>query len=321
MDKQINRFSVPCGPFIDLSSEFWSYGKYEIPRLVLLVGVHGDETETGAAIAHKLFKKLEQRSSDLKGTVTAIIGANPLATMEKARVSSIDAKDLNRVGLGNRYGSFTERIAYKLYREVVLENCNRKPDIVLDLHNFEMQTRPMAILCKQNNSELEQRLRKLIQVLDLPITWIVDSEIRDRSYESTFSSALLQEGITAIPIEVTQEKYLKKQDSDLVVEGIIRLMNYLGFFNSDTLMSLDLSDHLKNGYCRHEYTAKYSGKWIPNSKISLEQYVNPETVIGNLGCDGEAIYSHKSGVLLQYREGQNYVDIGTSLFSIGIEDI
>lgn len=95
------------------------------PRLVVLGGVHGDETE-GVLAAGRL------ATADLAligGQVDVVPVCHEAAFAIDSRISPIDDKNLARVFPGDPAGSATEQLAHHLYREVLAG-----ADLLIDLH-------------------------------------------------------------------------------------------------------------------------------------------------------------------------------------------
>ncbi len=95
------------------------------PRAVVTAGVHGDEGAWGALAIRTL---LERDRSTLRGHLSVVATANPVAFDADARNAPLDQLDLNRTFPGTADGSYTERVAHALAGE--LAEC----DVAVDLH-------------------------------------------------------------------------------------------------------------------------------------------------------------------------------------------
>lgn len=98
------------------------------PRLSLIAGVHGDEAE-GIMALSELAGELEPER--VRGQVLIVPVAHPRAFGAGQRASPLDGLDLNRVFPGEVGGRPTERLAHKLFADVVLG-----ADFVLTLHSW-----------------------------------------------------------------------------------------------------------------------------------------------------------------------------------------
>jgi predicted deacylase len=98
------------------------------PRVLLIAGTHGDE---GPWSALAIRDALEHGVGRLRGRLTFVFTADPLAASTNARNASIDATncvDIDGTFPGNPGGSHTERIA------AVLAPLIANSDVILDLH-------------------------------------------------------------------------------------------------------------------------------------------------------------------------------------------
>ena len=95
------------------------------PRVVVLGGVHGDETE-GVLAAGRLASDPPQLE---RGRLDIVVVTHEAAFAEDSRTSPVDGLNLARVFPGDPGGEPTSRLAHLLYREV-LEGA----DLLVDLH-------------------------------------------------------------------------------------------------------------------------------------------------------------------------------------------
>lgn len=95
------------------------------PAAVMTAGAHGDEGPWGALALKTV---LSAPLASLKGRLTVVFAANPLAIQADARNAPLDSLDLNRSFPGNVDGSHTERLAAALATYV------EDSDVAVDLH-------------------------------------------------------------------------------------------------------------------------------------------------------------------------------------------
>jgi N-alpha-acetyl-L-2,4-diaminobutyrate deacetylase len=98
------------------------------PRVVAVAGVHGDEREGPGALAEAW---TSVRAENLAGTLVLVPVANASAYREGRRASPLDDLDLNRAFPGRPDGSFTERLAHRIFTDVV-----GGADFVISLHSW-----------------------------------------------------------------------------------------------------------------------------------------------------------------------------------------
>lgn len=95
------------------------------PTLFLTGAVHGDELN-GVAVIRDLL--IEYDLSELAGTLIAVPVVNVPGFLNQSRTLP-DGRDLNRSFPGQAEGSFTARLAHRIYREVI-----SRSDYGIDLH-------------------------------------------------------------------------------------------------------------------------------------------------------------------------------------------
>lgn len=95
------------------------------PSTLLTAGVHGDEGPWGALA---LQRALDVPLDRLRGRLTVVLAANPLAQQADARNAPLDHLDLNRSFPGDPGGSHTQRLAAALAPFI------EAADVAMDLH-------------------------------------------------------------------------------------------------------------------------------------------------------------------------------------------
>ena len=103
-------------------------GRADGPCLVLVAGIHGDESE-GVLALMELWSELDPAS--FTGRVVLVPVANPPAFAAHRRTSPLDGLDLNRIFPGKADGSPSERLAHRLF-DSVLRHC----DFLFSLHSW-----------------------------------------------------------------------------------------------------------------------------------------------------------------------------------------
>jgi N-alpha-acetyl-L-2,4-diaminobutyrate deacetylase len=105
-----------------------SIGNRPGPRLVAVAGVHGNEVEGPAALIDVWD---ELRDVSFAGAVVVVPVANAPAFKAARRMSPQDGLDMNRIFPGRPDGTLTERIASRLFEDVVLG-----ADFLLSMHSW-----------------------------------------------------------------------------------------------------------------------------------------------------------------------------------------
>jgi predicted deacylase len=103
-------------------------GAAHAPRLVCVAGIHGNEPE-GITALLDLWDEIEP--DNLAGTLVFVPAANPPAFRAGERRNPDDPLDMNRIFPGQADGTITERLAHRLFLDVVVG-----ADFVLSLHGW-----------------------------------------------------------------------------------------------------------------------------------------------------------------------------------------
>ncbi len=276
------------------------------PKVGITCCVHGDET-SGLYIAARVIEQLKL-SDSLKGTVHIIPAANSAALLYNERVFPLDYKDLNRVGRGNKDGSFTERTAAVLFEFL------SQLDLVVNIHGFEMRSPVTAIFVNAESREIAKKNLAAISAFSPEMIWVIDASVgEDAKCLTTLDTALAEVGVVNLPIETSQLEFLSDAEINRAAQGILNVIAFLGIIDP-----LPASNFPTPAFIKHEFTAPNAGLWEPD--VSLMQPIEAGMKIGTLTVlpdfEERTIYAPSSGVLIQYRLRQ-LVATGTSLFSIG----
>lgn len=90
-------------------------GEKEGPILWMNGAVHGDELNGLIAMRRVVF---ETNPNDFKGTIVCSPISNPMGFQGRNKLNPIDFLDLDQQFPGSAKGSFTERVAYALFKEI-----------------------------------------------------------------------------------------------------------------------------------------------------------------------------------------------------------
>ncbi len=86
------------------------------PKLGLFAGIHADEYN-GIETLRRVTLSVDPK--ELKGSIIMVPVANIMAFQARDRISPIDHKNLNRDFPGDPNGSITDRLAHKLFSEIM----------------------------------------------------------------------------------------------------------------------------------------------------------------------------------------------------------
>lgn len=274
------------------------------PVLSVLCGVHGDETASLMA-TYRLVQILSD--ADIEGTVRIITAANPFAQATHSRVAFCDYYDLNRTGKGKPEGTLTERLAHALFE--FLLDCT----LVVDLHEFSMNTPTMAIYIPSKHPNVEQTVFKGIAAFQPAFVWAMDlSRPEEVQYSGSLVAALARSGVASFGIETANAAVLSDEVISQVAEGLYRIAQGLSIIEGEPDVSPTVA------YNREVVTANAAGLWEPTRSILDE--VDETDTIGRLVSlcltSEEEVASAHAGIILQLA-GRQLVDTGTNLFAVG----
>ena len=277
------------------------------PKISIICGLHGDEPL--GSIASQWFLEHVTCQASIHGTIQVVAVANPPAFAQGARVSSSDFLDLNRVGTGNSKGTLTERIAAMVAERI------EDSDLIIDLHEFEMETPPLAIFISDNRwSSVQDTILVSIRAFAPELIWsirYVDSyEVR---YSESLIASMIRKKIPSFAIEVCRSGGRKAVSR--LVDGLWRLATAMGIIDGEPLKS----PVALKAYYRHLVTADFAGIWEPSEQLSLGQSVDSGQKVGrlsSLGFEEISEYTASNGMIMQLRSC-HMVNTGDHLFSIG----
>ena len=137
-------------------------GDPDLPRVVVLGGVHGDEPE-GMLVAHSLVA----RPPTLRGVRLRVVTvANRSAYEAGTRVSAVDDANLARAFPGDAAGSWTERLAQLLTTEVLTG-----ADVLIDVHSAGLHFAMPLLAGALSTGPLGARALEVGRSLGLPFLW------------------------------------------------------------------------------------------------------------------------------------------------------
>ncbi len=185
------------------------------PKVFLTSCVHGDEVG-GMIIIQEIFKIM--RKLLIKGTVSAFPLINSIGFEATSRYITISGEDLNRSFPGDPNGSLAERIADKVLTTII----EKKPDVVLDLHNSWIRSIPYVFIdhvkstvstAAYAKSKIFMEKTGLLPVLDA-----------EEAVTGDLSKNLITHGIPSLTLELG-EPFVVNEDS--VKCGVKVIMNIL----------------------------------------------------------------------------------------------
>lgn len=189
---------------------FVSRSKEDGPVLLVMAGVHGDETN-GIEVVRRFIASKHHRPD--RGTIIAIPVYNIYGFISHSR-GLPDGKDLNRSFPGSQNGSLASRVAYFLTTQII-----PLIDYGLDFHTGGRSHNNYPQIRAYFESEQDMELAKIFGA-----PFIIHSAFRDKSLRKTAAKA----GKQILVYEGGETLRLRKQVIDEGINGILRVMKHLG---------------------------------------------------------------------------------------------
>lgn len=232
--------------------------KEEGPVLLLLAGVHGDETN-GVAIVREIIRRKYHKPK--RGTIICIPVFNVFGYLNQSREFP-DGRDLNRVFPGSASGSLAAQFAYKFKTEIA-----PLVDYVLDFHTGGASRENFAnVRCALQEDENYE----LAKIFGAP--FIVQSPYIHKSIRETFyklgKAIVLFEGGKSLELDQTIIEY--------GVNGALNVMKHLKMQEGALEIADDPIIVKKSKWLR----APYSGLFQTNIKNGT--FVNYKQEIGRI---------------------------------------
>ncbi|MDW7660590.1 MAG: M14 family metallopeptidase [Bacillota bacterium] len=203
-------------------------GKNQGSTLWITGAVHGDELN-GSQAMWELFKTISPNS--LYGNIIITPIANPLALLNREKISNIDYLDMDQVFPGDPNGLFTQRIAYRLFEEI-----KKHSDFLLSFHTLgsHYDAIPYTVSKKANNlpQEIINKSRQMALDFGLETNCFVDLSSSKDELPGATTGALdvmcMQSGIPAFMAEVGSGGKIDGSFVSLAYECTMNLLASIG---------------------------------------------------------------------------------------------
>ena len=199
------------------------HGKEAGKTLYLQVAQHGSEV-MGLDALRRLLPEIEPMK--LRGTIIYCL-PNPLAFRERVRATIFDPKPggMNRVWPGDPAGSLTERMAHKIFTELV---CHA--DEVVDLHTAGRKCQPWVYyeaegVSEKTPPEVARRSEEMAHLFGAPIIYVEADPYGGRK---TLRACCVDEGKPAIVPELGGHSYFDEDIILMTYRGLKNIMISLG---------------------------------------------------------------------------------------------
>jgi predicted deacylase len=219
------------------------------PVLLLIGGVHGDETN-GVAILRDIIRKKYNKPK--RGTVICIPVFNVFGFLNQSREFP-DGRDLNRMFPGSAKGALASQFAYKFTKEIA-----PLVDYVLDFHTGGASRENFSnVRCVLK----EEKALELAKVFGAP--FIVNSKYIPKSIRATLNKM----GKTILLFEGGKSLDLDQSVIDIGVEGALNVMKHLDMQEGEINIENDPVIVQKSKWLRAPYSGMFQSLVKNGSKV------------------------------------------------------
>lgn len=236
------------------------------PRVLLLVGVHGNEI-SGLFVVQRLLERLELKTGEL----SIITAANPLAQGLRKRKNPIDFEDLNRAFPGEAGKGFTSRLATRIFAEA------KKCDLVIDIHTFGDPSPIVAIFMNHGSEKVKKESLKFIKASRPDIIWQLSTQTKEEAQLSgSLGPKLAEKGVVNFAVEMPEHFRISEEQLNRVTEGLINTLSLLGMTDRKVESTQDKIPVFE----RLQVRVDAAGIFIPRKK--LMDKVKKNEIVGEI---------------------------------------
>ncbi len=280
-----------------------SRGKVDGPCLLLIGGIHGDETN-GVEIVRQIVAGGLNKPE--KGTIICIPLLNVFGFLNQKREFP-DGRDLNRAFPGSNTGSLASRFADHLMTKVI-----PKVDFCIDYHTGGAQRFNYS---QVRVDRMDEESLKLAHVFGAPFI------VYSKSKERTFRKSMANLGKKVLLFEGGKSLFLDKNVTKVGIQGAINVMHHLGLRDFTTRISKPNAANPPIIITNSKWIrSKHSGMY--RSYVSAGQKVEKGVKLGSIsdpfGEFESAFKNNQEGYILNSNHSP-VVNQGDALFHIGFE--
>ena len=290
------------------------------PVLFVNAGVHGGEYPAIEAVI-RLSKTIDPKK--ISGTVILMPCLNlPAFRTRTPFVCPVDNVNPNRVFPGDATGSYSEQMTHALIHELVVH-----ADAYIDLHGGDIPEalvpfvicRSEAGLADKKARAVAVRSKELALTFGLPYVLTISKPVQPSKGSSSYAGAA-EKGIPAILAEAGGVGQMQEDQVELLVNGVINVMQHLGMLPEDRRSKIEDRKKPKMLSKFEWLYTKHAGMWYP--KVAAGDVVKKGKEIGHVGDlfgdTLEKIISPVNGVVLFLTINPSVLENGL-LMGIGVE--
>jgi len=195
-------------------------GIYDGPILYIQAASDGNELN-GIAVIHHILNTVSPNS--LRGGIIAVPIVNVLAFQHRQAYSIADEKKMNRCFPGKKDGTSSERIAYKLFHEAVIQS-----QICIDLHQGGVLPMVNSI-----NVRVDGRHRLHKRCLELARIFGIGYILDEKGPKGQLAQVAPDKGIPTIDPELGGCHGWDQNSIQKGIKGVENILKYYGFIDGD----------------------------------------------------------------------------------------
>jgi predicted deacylase len=195
-------------------------GAEDGPILYMQAASDGDELN-GIAVVHHLLNTVSP--DELRGGIIAVPIVNVFAFHFRQAHSIADGRKMNRCFPGKRTGTSSERVAYKLFREAVLQS-----QYCIDLHQGSV--RPMV---DSLNVRVSRRHRLHKKCMELARVFGIGYILDEKGPKGQLAQAAPDKGIPTIDPELGGCHGWDETSVQKGIRGVQNVLKYYGFLDGE----------------------------------------------------------------------------------------
>lgn len=273
---------------------------HEGPAVWLTACAHGDEVG-GLAVVQEVFKRL-RKTPLVKGAVHAFPLMNPLGFEVGTRQVAFSGEDLNRCFPGQANGSLAQRMAARIFAEIM----SSPPALVLDLHNdwrrsipYTLVDPPPAPRCSAHRTAAA-----IAHSLGLPVVAERPHGPEAQFAARTLSGSLLRQSVPALTLELGEAYVVNEQNVLMGLQAVWNVLIHLGMIVGDQPTApFPTPPSFSNR------TLAYSGELISTTSGILRFLVKPGEVV-EAGRPAARVYNAFGKLLETIRAPQRGLVLG-----------
>jgi len=281
------------------------------PNVWLSGCIHGDEPG-GAVIIHDLVKAIRAEGMTA-GTLHALPLINSLGFENVSRFINSDREDLNRCFPGDPKGTMGERIARRLFDQIM----RTEPDLVIDLHNDWIQSMPYVLIEPRELFGARGPRARTIELAQATGILLVQEADAEPDLARTLTGALVAAGVPAFTVEAGGAGGIVEASVEAGVTAVLGVLSRLGMLPESMASRAPkpsprrVLDYTSHPLCTSSGIVRFAV--APGDEVSAEQKV--ATVYSAFGSVEETLRAARDGIVLGVADHARAVP-GTEVIAI-----